>query len=103
MGALLAIPQQYILWFQVEAYVLGLSKFSLDSYYNTFVPNCKLIVKFQSSFLDRISILKYYANSADPVQTPRNAASDQGLHYLLTGMSMQNTVKVKLFTRKPCN
>ena len=30
----------------------------------------------------------YYENSADPVQTPPNAASDQGLHCLLTEISM---------------
>ena len=39
-----------------------------------------------------------YANMADPVQTPQYAASDHGLHSLRT---MQNTVKVKLFTRNP--
>ena len=31
-------------------------------------------------FLDQISFLGYYANSADPVQTPTNAASDQSQH-----------------------
>ena len=34
----------------------------------------------------RVNILYlegYLTNSADPVQTPRNAASGQGLHYLL--------------------
>ena len=40
-----------------------------------------------------------YANSADPVQTPQYAASDQGLRCLLTRVSMQNTVKVEVFTR----
>ena len=29
----------------------------------------------------------------------QNIASDQGLHYLLTEISMQNIIKVKLFTR----
>ena len=41
------------------------------------------------------------ANSVDPVQTLRFAASDQGLHCLLTGISSQNTAKVKIFTRTP--
>ena len=31
----------------------------------------------------------------------QNAASDQSLHRLLTGISMQNIVKVKIFTRNP--
>ena len=35
------------------------------------------------------TVLGYYANSADPVQTPPNAASDQGLHCLFTDISMQ--------------
>ena len=30
------------------------------------------------------------ANSADPDQMPQNAASDQGLHHLLTGVSIRN-------------
>ena len=42
--------------------------------------------------LDRIPILGAYSNSADQVQMPQNAASDQGLHCLLTVSSMQNTV-----------
>ena len=44
-------------------------------------------------------ILGTYANSADPVQMPQNVVSELGLHCLLTGISMQNTVKVKIFTR----
>ena len=42
-----------------------------------------------------MTILETYANSADPVQTPQKAASDQDLHCLLTEISIQNTVKVK--------
>ena len=30
-----------------------------------------------------------YANIADPVQTPRNGKSDQGLHWLLTEIALQ--------------
>ena len=45
------------------------------------------------------------ANIADPVQTPQNAASDQGLHCLLTDISMQNTITMKTSARIPstCN
>ena len=34
------------------------------------------------------------ANSAGPDQTPHNVASDQGLHCLLTGLSITNRTKV---------
>ena len=40
-------------------------------------------------------ILGSYANSADPVQMPQNAASELGLHCLLTGISMQKHSKRK--------
>ena len=36
-----------------------------------------------------------YVNSADPDQMSQNAASDQGLHCLLTGMSIRNRLKMK--------
>ena len=42
---------------------------------------------------DQIALLRYFANSAGPVQTPQNAASDQGLHCLHTEMSMENAEK----------
>ena len=45
--------------------------------------------------------LEKNANIADPVQTPQNAASDQVLHYLLTGISIPNIIKVKTFTTGP--
>ena len=35
------------------------------------------------------------ANSADPDQMPHNVASDQGLHCLLTGFSVENGIKAK--------
>ena len=41
------------------------------------------------------------ANSEESVQTRQLAASDQDLHCLLTRFSVQNIVKVKIFTRKP--
>ena len=44
--------------------------------------------------------LRYYVNSADPVQTPQNAASELGQHCLLTEISMENTVKMKASTWK---
>ena len=42
-----------------------------------------------------------YANSADPAQMLQNVASDQNLHCFLTGISMQNTVNVKIFAKNP--
>ena len=36
-----------------------------------------------------IFVLGTYSNSADPDQMPQYAASDQGLHCLLTGISVQ--------------
>ena len=39
-------------------------------------------------------VLGFYANSADPVQTPPNAASELGLHCLLTEISIENAVKI---------
>ena len=42
-----------------------------------------------------------YANSEDPVQTSHSVVSDQDQHCLLTGISMENTIKMKAFTRNP--
>ena len=36
------------------------------------------------------------ANSTDPDQTPHTVASDQGLHCMLTGFSIQNRMKAKI-------
>ena len=41
----------------------------------------------------------YYRNSADPLQMLSFTGSDQGLHCLLTGISMENAVKVNTCTR----
>ena len=41
-------------------------------------------------FFDQIPVLGTYANIADPVQMPQNVASYQGIHCLLTGISMEN-------------
>ena len=43
----------------------------------------------------------YYANGADPVQMLQNEVSDQGLHCLLTEISVERTVKMKTPTRNP--
>ena len=43
-------------------------------------------------YKDRKSVLGYYANCADPVQTPQNPASDQGIQCLVTRISMQNAM-----------
>ena len=39
------------------------------------------------------SLNESWANSADPDQTPHNVASDQVLHCLLTGVSINNRIK----------
>ena len=62
--------------------------------YKQFIP---------SFFLEGKTSFGSYANSAYPVfflegKPFLGAASDQGLHCLLTGISMQNTNKVKTFT-----
>ena len=44
-------------------------------------------------FLEGRGVGRWGSNSADLVQTPQNAASDQGLYCLITGMSLKNTVK----------
>ena len=43
----------------------------------------------------------YDANSADPVQMPQNAASDQDLHCLLTEISVKSAVKIENPPEKP--
>ena len=50
-----------------------------------------------------MSALGTYTNSADPVQMPHFAVSDQVLHYLLTKISKQNTLKVITFLETPKN
>ena len=45
--------------------------------------------------------LGMYAKNADPVQTPQNVVSDQSLHCLLTGFSMQNMGKSENIHKKP--
>ena len=42
------------------------------------------------------SLLETYANGVDPDKMPQIMASDKGLHYLPAGVSMQNTIKIKL-------
>ena len=37
-------------------------------------------------------------NSADPDQMPHNAASDQGLHCLLTAIFLENQINLKNYT-----
>ena len=39
--------------------------------------------------------------NAEPVQTPPNTTSDQGLHCLLTEISVENAVKMKASSRNP--
>ena len=43
-----------------------------------------------------------YTKSADPFQMPQNAAaSDQALHSLHGGVSVENTIKIKISARNP--
>ena len=51
-----------------------------------------------SELLTHISLASHFwniANSTDPEQKLQNVASDQGLHCLLTGISIQNRIKMK--------
>ena len=61
----------------------------------------KCVTSIYQPFLDGIPVLGYYANSADLVQTPQNAACDQGLHCLLSFFSMENTLEMNTNTRNP--
>ena len=69
-------------------------------YSGTLTPTAPTAVRLweTSTFL---SFLGYNANSADPLQMPLFAASEVGLHCLLTVMSMRNTVKLKTATKNP--
>ena len=48
---------------------------------------------FILTFFRQATSLEDICKQCRPVQTPQHAASDQGLHYLLTEISMQNTIK----------
>ena len=65
--------------------------------------NMHAVLRNDEPFLSQLSVLGYHANSADPAQTPPNAASDLGLHCLLTEIFMDNIVKMKISTRNPLN
>ena len=41
----------------------------------------------------------FLSGSLRPTSDASNEASDQGPHSLLTGISLQNTAKMKIFTR----
>ena len=56
---------------------------------------------FSPPFFRPKTRLGTHANSTDPVQTPQNVASDQGLYCLLTGISMQDMINGKTFTSDP--
>ena len=47
------------------------------------------------------SVLCKHLYSAGPVQMPLIAAFDQGLHSLLTSISMENAVSMEASTRNP--
>ena len=52
-------------------------------------------------YLKIISVTPSYLELWYPLQVPQHATFDQCLHSLLTGTSVQNTVKVNIFTRDP--
>ena len=52
-------------------------------------------------FSDQEPVFGYYANSVDLDQMPPNVVSDHGLHCLLTDISMQNAIKMKIWCRNP--
>ena len=58
-----------------------------------------LLLRVFTLFRPEYTHFGYFPNSADSVQMPPNAASDQGLHCLLTEISMENAVKMKTFTK----
>ena len=64
-----------------------------------FKRTTKLLTMIEiQSILTQISLASLfgtYANSADPDQTPQDAASDQGLHCLLTENYNKNKIKIE--------
>ena len=53
------------------------------------LPHARMQKRYEAFlYKDRISVLGYYAKCADPV----HVASDQGIHCLVTGISMQNAL-----------
>ena len=45
-------------------------------------------IPFWMTLIDRKPVFGTNANRTDPVQVPHSSASDQGLHYFVTGISM---------------
>ena len=54
-------------------------------------------------FSNQIPHLGYWVNSADPVQMPQYAASDQGQHCFRTGDPTQKSIEIRTSTKNPCN
>ena len=50
-----------------------------------------------------VPFLGHRQNSADPDQTPPKVVSDQGLHSLLTGISITNMIKMTQVHQTPLN
>ena len=65
----------------------------------------KLLNPYKPSvpFLGHRQIEQTQIRRRRPDQTSQNAASDQGLHCLLTGISIRNRIKMKTYTRHPYN
>ena len=66
-----------------------------------YIPFTTMLCEGIITLFDQIPVLgtkSPNANRAGPVQMLQNAASDQGLHCLFTGISMQITPKMKILT-----
>ena len=82
----------------------GHSPFFLPPIMRSSVGQCRNI-RFRQLYASPMIITSAYANSAYQAQMLQKAVSDQDIHVycLLTDISIQNTVKVKTFTRTPKN
>ena len=56
----------------------------------------RYVTKCKTSYL--INHVGCKANSVDPDQMPQNVASDRGLRCLLTGISIENRIKMNKYT-----
>ena len=68
---------------------------------NRFYFNFPFCILKCKCYIDIMPTAATYANSADPDQTPQNAASDQSLHCFLTGISNRSRIKMKKVHQPP--
>ena len=60
--------------------------------------NAFTLLSLESHFRDLETVFGTLTNSADPDQMPQNVSSDQGLHFLLIGISIKNKIKMNKYT-----